>query len=221
MLAMQYNFVFFLDIDNTLLDNDSIKEEIRRSLVRVLGEVEANHFWDHHDSFRQEKKLVDFPNIIREYCAEKHAETCELKLSQIFQGIEFKDAIYSHVPQVLAHLKTFGKVVIFSEGDMVYQREKIEKSGIAAMTDGVFLYKHKLDHLEQIMKRHSLYKKVFIEDRLDTLVTIKQKYPTTVTIVVCQGHYSNPDCPTKHEGADLAIERISNLLSFSSTNFTS
>lgn len=38
------NIVFLIDVDNTLLDNDHIKEEIKKSLIRVLGENEANHF---------------------------------------------------------------------------------------------------------------------------------------------------------------------------------
>lgn len=216
---MKEKFVFFLDVDNTLLDNDKLKEGIRKSLIKVLGKEEADHFWQHHDLFREKKKLVDFPNIIREYCFEKHRSTCELKLSKIFQNIDFKNFVYPKVKDIIEHLKNMGKVVIFSEGDMVYQRAKIQKSGLWTFVDKVLLYKHKLDHLDEISEEYKQYKNIFIEDRLDILAKIKQKYPTAFTILVCQGHYANPDCPTKHEGIDLAIENISALIKFSAKNF--
>lgn len=212
---MQNNLVFFLDVDNTLLDNDSIKEEIRKSLNKVFGIEEANHFWGHHDSFREEKKLVDFPNIIREYCSEKHAATCEIKLGQIFQGIKFKDAIYPHVPKVLAHLKTLGRVVIFSEGDMVYQSEKIEKSGLADMVDEVLLYEHKLDHVDELKSKYG-DGLVFVEDKPQILDEIRKSLPEAFTILVCQGHYAREDHP-KHKEPDRTIESIAELLTFSHT----
>ncbi len=208
---MDKKLVFFLDVDNTLLDNDRVKEGIRQSLIKVLGKEEANHFWQHHDSFRERQQLVDFPNIIREYCTEKHPKTCEIKLGSIFQNIDFPSFVYPDVVRVIEHLKTMGKVVIFSEGDMIYQKAKIEKSGLAVMVTEVLLYEHKMEHLDEIMEKYQAYHSVFIEDRADILKSIKEKYPAVTTVLVCQGHYANPSCPNRHD-ADLTIEKISDLL---------
>lgn len=204
--------VFFIDVDNTLLNNDHIKDEIRKSLMKILGENEAMHFWNHHDEFRKYKKLVDFPNIIHRYCAEKHKDTCELTLGRIFQNIEFQHALYPKAYQVLKHLKTLGKVVLFTEGDKVYQKMKIEKSGLAERVDEIILYEHKLEHLSEIMKRYEGFTIIVIEDRADTLIKIKQQFPKIIAIEVRQGHYATADHDL-HKALDKTVNSIEELLS--------
>jgi len=214
---MEKRVVFFIDVDNTLLDNDHIKEEIKKSLIRVLGRDEANHFWHHHDDFREYKKLVDFPNIIYQYCAEKHKDTCDLTLSRIFGNIEFSHALYPRATEVLKYLKTLGKVVIFTEGDSVYQERKVEQSGLGKDVDEVLLYEHKLEHIGELIKKFEGYTIIFIEDRPDTLQKIKNQFPKVFTIEVCQGHYGNEDHKI-HSSLDLTINSISELLHFSESN---
>ncbi|MBI4097792.1 MAG: HAD family hydrolase [Candidatus Levybacteria bacterium] len=202
---------FFIDVDNTLLDNDHIKIEIKKSLDKVLGTEEANHFWDHHDRFRNRNKLVDFPNIIHEYCAEKHKDTCDLTLGKIFDSIEFSHALYPKAIQVLKYLKTLGKVVIFTEGDSVYQKRKIEQSGLASFVDEVLLYEHKLEYLGELIKKYERYTIIVIEDRSDILLKIKNQFPKVFAIEVCQGHYGNEDHKI-HSSLDLTIDSIDELL---------
>lgn len=208
---MKNKIVFFIDVDNTLLDNDLIKNEIKKSLEHVLGKAEAGHFWHHHDQFREDKKLVDFPNIIREYCEEKHKDTCEMKLGKIFNSIEFHHALYPQALAVIKHLRKLGRVVLFTEGDNVYQKRKIEQSGLGAAADEVQLYAHRLDHLANVLKGYQGYKVVFIDDRAETLRQMKDSYPAISTIEVCQGHYATTD-HKPHESLDLSIQSINELL---------
>lgn len=203
--------IFFIDVDNTLLDNDHIKEDIKRTLVRVLGETEANEFWRHHDEFRSRTKLVDFPNIIREHCKKRHPKTCKAKLNDIFEHIEFRHAVFPKVPEVLSRLREIGKVIILSEGDAVYQRNKIDKSGIAAMADGVLLLEHKLDRVPELCEKYAGDQPVFIDDKANFLAQVKRLCPRAYTIEVCQGHYCSADHST-HEKLDKTINSISELL---------
>jgi len=209
------NPVFFIDVDNTLLDNDHIKDEIKKSLIKVLGKEEANHFWHHHDDFRENKKLVDFPNIIHQYCAEKHKDACELTLGKIFENIDFKHALYPKAIEVVEYLKTIGKVVIFTEGDSVYQKRKIEQSGLGAIADEVVLYEHKLEHIGELIKKYEEYIIVIIEDRADTLIKIKKQFPEIFAIEVCQGHYATINHGF-HQEFDLTVTTISELLKIKS-----
>ncbi|MBI2031034.1 MAG: HAD family hydrolase [Candidatus Levybacteria bacterium] len=210
---MEKRVVIFIDVDNTLLNNDHIKDEIKKSLIRVLGNKEANHFWQHHEEFREYKKLVDFPNIIHEYCAEKHKNTCDLTLSRIFENIEFSHALYPKAIEVLKYLKTLGKVVIFTEGDSIYQRRKIEQSGLASFVDGITLYEHKLEHVGELTKKYEGYKIVIIEDKSDTLLKIKEQFPAIFAIEVCQGHYATID-HKEHSKLDMTVDSISDLMNF-------
>lgn len=215
---MIHDLVFLVDVDNTLLDNDQIKIAIKQSLTRVLGPAEADHFWQHHDAFRAYAKLVDFPAITRTYCTERNAETCETTVGDIFEHINFASALYPNALAVLRHIKTLGRVFVFSEGDMVYQKQKIEKSGIAAAADGVFLFEHKLEHLHEIAHTFANATMVVIDDRDDKLLEIKHALPTAVTVVVCQGHYATPDCSMNHT-ADLVVGSVDELLQFSRDAF--
>jgi hypothetical protein len=88
------SLVFLFDVDNTLLNNDLIKEQIKASLIKVLGETEAMDFWWHHDEFRSYQKLVDFPAITKAYCMEKNVDSCEMTVGTVFSGINFVDALF-------------------------------------------------------------------------------------------------------------------------------
>lgn len=209
---------FFIDVDNTLLNNDLIKHQIKHSLTVVLGEEEAEEFWRYHDEFRAHKQLVDFPKITSNYCRDRHTATCSAVINKIFNSIQFFDALYPNALKTLEHLKTLGRVMIFSEGDLVYQRMKIEVSGIAAKVDEVFLFEHKLKHLKQIVERFKNQCLVFIDDRDDKLMKIKKCYPDIRTVVVCQGHYATDQCPIRHS-ADCVIGTIDELMSFTRDNF--
>lgn len=204
--------VFFLDVDNTLLDNDHIKREIKRALVKVLGKKDAEHFWKHNDSFRDREKLVNFPAVIEEFCREreKDAATCDLRLGQIFNMIEFTHALYPEVKEVIAHLKTLGKVVIFTEGDAKYQKMKVDKSGLTVVADQVFIFKHKLDHLIEVMAKYKNYQLVFIDDKSTSLGKIKKLYPEIIVIEVLQGHHATVDHDS-HQGLR-SISSISDLI---------
>ena len=207
---MKNPIVFLIDLDNTLLDNDKVKDEIKQSLAKVLGPLEAEHFWDHHDDIRTKTNLVDFPAAIREYCSEKDAKTCNVRLGEIFDSIDFQKALYPDVYDVLKHLKTKGNVALFTEGDSIYQKMKIEKSGVGAMVDHVFHFEHKLEHFDEIEKTYKNYQIVVIDDRSETLMKVKEMHPDIQVIEVCQGHYSDID-HKPHLKLDQTIEAIKDL----------
>lgn len=217
---MSKQLTFFIDVDNTLLNNDLIKQQIKLALVHVLGHTEADHFWRHHDEFRAYQKLVDFPSVTRVYCAEHHGATCERIVGSIFKDIDFAAALFPHALQVISHLKMFGEVYIFSEGDPVYQNMKIQKSGIAAAATSVLLYEHKLDHLREALVFAKNGRPVVVDDRDDKLMEIKKRIPQALTIVVCQGHYARTDCAMNHT-ADKVVDSVGELLGWKEEGFQS
>ena len=211
LFLMHNQRTFFIDVDNTLLNNDHVKDEIKKSLIAVLGQKEAGHFWHHHDEFRAYEKFIDFPRIIKQYCGEVHKEKCEMIFLQIFNSIEFTHVVYPDSMAVLAHLKTIGTVYLFTEGDRVYQHMKVRKSGLEAVVDGVFLYDHKLDHVTEVVKEFADSRKIFIDDRVTILQAIKTMFPAVYTINVRQGHYNEYD-KNDTKGIDKTIQTIGELL---------
>ncbi|MBI2443346.1 MAG: hypothetical protein HYV40_05595, partial [Candidatus Levybacteria bacterium] len=84
--------------------------------------------------------------------------------------------------------------------------------GLAERADAVELYKHKLEHLSEIMKRYEGFTKIVIEDRADTLIKIKKQFPEIFVIEVCQGHYATVDHKL-HKALDKTVNSIEELLS--------
>lgn len=208
---MQSTLNFFLDVDNTLVNNDAIKNEIKFSLEEILGVEEADIFWQKHDSFRNYNKLVDFPAIIRSYCTGKDETSCNIKLNTIIQNIKFENALYPYSLEVIDHLKSLGEVFLFTEGDAVYQKLKIDKSGLTAKVDQSFLYEHKFDHILEIARIYEGQQLIFIDDKFDGLLEIKKIIPSSCCIEVCQGQYASHD-HNSHPKLDKEVTEIKELL---------
>ena len=218
---MQNNVLFLLDVDNTLLNNDAIKMQIKKSLIDTFGEEEAITFWQEHDSFRDEHNLVDFPTIIKNYCKTNHADSCDTRLSQIFFGIDFVPAMFHKAFETIEHLKTLGTVCIFTEGDAVYQKRKVEQSGLAEVVNQVYLFDHKLDHIEEVTNGYPDHDIIFVDDKVENLKKFKSLLPESkaVSVVeVCQGHYAKED-HVQHDSIGPVVDNISDLLSWSYEDF--
>jgi len=207
------NPIFFVDVDNTLLDNDKIKIEIENAIEKTLGKKEAEHFWHHNKIYRKKFDLVNFPKVIREYCEEEKTQSCNTQLNNIFDHIDFERALYTDALKSLDFLREKGKVYIFTEGDAIYQRKKVEKSTIAKHADKVYLFEHKNEHLEEITENLKEYPLFFIDDKDDRLIEIKKRIPNAKTMVVCQGHYAKENCEIDHK-ADEVLASISDILNY-------
>lgn len=215
---MNKPLVFFVDIDNILLDTDRIKTEIKQALIKVLGHGEANHFWKQHDGLSTNQRLVDFPRIIEDYCKEKHSDSCDIKLKNIFFIIDFKTALYPTAIATLKHLKTLGKVAVVTEGDILYQRRKVEQLGLKKVVDKIYLYMHKSDHMNELFAKWDGYIKIIINVQSAKCIKIKKQYPNTRIIEMCPGHYSDKDHIT-HQRMDMTIESIADLLEMQQEKF--
>ena len=53
--------VFLVDVDNTLLDNDTIKADWDKQLKVELGPKLTARFWEMYEQVRKERGIVDIP----------------------------------------------------------------------------------------------------------------------------------------------------------------
>lgn len=211
---MNNQFVFFVDVDNTLINNDLIKKEIHHALVAVLGEKEAESFWHHHDAFRAETDVVHFPKIIERYCKSQQKNDCEVLLYKLFNDMRFSHALYAASFAVLTHLKTLGKVVLFTQGDSYYQKMKVKKSGLQEKVEEVYLFDRKFKEAPRLIQEYKPATVVFIDDRGDELIALKKKMPHVFVIQVLQGHYAGIELP-EDDYIDMKVTSIEQLLEFS------
>lgn len=216
---------FFIDVDNTLIDNDALKAELNSRMQHLLGEGGAEFFWQVYEDVRQEKGYIDLYETSRRYAdvSDAFSPVKPEEIQNVFENLPFHKYVYPQSFKVLTHLKTLGVPAILSDGDNAYQPLKIEKSGLKeAVGNRVLVYTHKDEHIQEITRLFPAQKYVFIDDKLDLLHIIKQELPAQSRIVwVEQGHYAQAigKDAIEQEKPDTAIKSIEDLLHFTSGDF--
>ncbi len=107
--------------------------------------------------------------------------------------------------------------MILSDGDVVFQPRKIERSGLGAAVEGrVLIYVHKERELDDVAAKYPARHYVLVDDKLRILDAVKRIWGGRVTTVFPrQGHYAlDPAALAKYPPADVAIEAIGELAGF-------
>jgi FMN phosphatase YigB (HAD superfamily) len=111
--------------------------------------------------------------------------------------------------------------VILSDGDVVFQPRKVERSGIFEAVDGhVLIYIHKEESLEDVARRYPAEHYVMVDDKLRILTAIKKYWGGHVTTVFPrQGQFAyDPQVLASYPPADITVDRIGNLLDMDLAN---
>lgn len=211
---------FMLDVDNTLLDNDALKEYLTAELRGALGDDGAARFWDLYEVVRRERDVVDLPLTAQRYGAAVGDPSQRTAIERILETIPFQRFVYPHALDVLRYLDTLGQVGILSDGDEVFQRRKIERSGLAAAVNGcVLIYKHKEEHLDEVARCHPSDHAVLIDDKARILCDVKAILGHRLTVVhVRQGHYGQEPLPAGFR-PDVDVAAIGDLQGMPAARF--
>jgi FMN phosphatase YigB (HAD superfamily) len=138
-------------------------------------------------------------------------------VSRFLLDYPFADRLFPGTLDVVKHLKQWGKVVILSDGDVVFQPRKIERSGLFKIVDeNVLVYIHKEEEMDDVERRYPADHYVLVDDKLRILTAIKTRWQSRVTTVFPrQGHYArDPQVLASFPPADVSIEHIDNLLNY-------
>jgi FMN phosphatase YigB (HAD superfamily) len=211
--------VFLIDVDNTLLDNDAIKADWDKQLQVELGPKLTRRFWEIYEQVRKEREIVDIPlalSRLREQTPSTELdEQTYQRVHSLFDNYPFHKRLYPYAIETLEHLRTMGLTVIISDGDLVFQAEKITRSQLAEAVEGrVLLFTHKQEHLDEIMRAYPADHYVMIDDNPQILHASKQIMRDRLTTVfVMQGHYAASQLP---EGfvPDLTVPHIGDLRNY-------
>jgi FMN phosphatase YigB (HAD superfamily) len=216
------NVVFLLDVDNTLLDNDAVSTDLRHHLTEAFGEERQEHYWAFFEELRSELGYADYLGALQRFRLAFPHETALIQMSTWLVDYPFADRLFPGALDVIAHLKGMGRPVILTDGDVVFQPRKIARSGIHAAVEGdVLLYVHKEDELDDVERRYPCDHYVLVDDKLRILAAVKEIWGDRVTTVFPrQGHYAlDPEVLAKYPPADIAVDRIGDLLSLALKDF--
>jgi FMN phosphatase YigB (HAD superfamily) len=211
---MKAQHVFLIDVDNTLLDNDQIERDLSDHLTLVFGRDACDRYWSILEQLRRGLGYADFLGALQRYRIEHIHDPHILEMSSFLVDYPFADRLYPGAVDLVTRLNTKWPVVIFSDGDAVFQPRKVERSGLWRAVDGhVLIYIHKEQMLDDVERRYPAEHYVFVDDKLRLLTAVKQSWGDRVTTVFHrQGHYALSEEVKTYPPADLTVARIADLL---------
>jgi len=217
----QNQVVFLLDVDNTLLDNDRVVADLMRHLDREVGSDCQQRYWTIFAELRKELGYADYLGALQRYRIEHPRDPRLLTVSSFLVNYPFANRLFPNSFDVVDRFKEWGATVILSDGDVVFQPHKVERSGLGeAVEKNVLIYVHKELELEDVERRYPAEHYVLVDDKLRILSAIKNIWGRRVTTVFLrQGHYAHdPEILAKYPPADISIERIGDLLDYDLPN---
>jgi FMN phosphatase YigB (HAD superfamily) len=207
--------VFLLDCDNTLLDNDRVRDDLRAHLASEFGAESRDRYWKIFEALRDELGYADYLGALQRYREGAMNDPRLLLMSGYLVDYPFADRLYPQALAAIQHLDRWGSTVILSDGDVVFQPRKIQRSGLWNAVEGrVLIYIHKERMLDDVERRYPAHRYVMVDDKLRVLAAMKKTWRGRLTTVFPrQGHYAlDPAIVSTCPPADLTIERIGDLL---------
>lgn len=209
--------VFLFDVDNTLLDNDRVTADMRRHLDKEIGPERQKRYWEIFEQLRTELGYADYLGALQRYRAENPRDMHLLHVSSFLSNYPFANRLFPGSLDVIEQVRQWGPAVILSDGDVVFQPRKVERSGLhEAVAGNVLIYVHKEHELDDVERRYPADHYVMMDDKLRLLSAIKARWASRVTTVFPrQGHYAHDSkILADYPPADVTIERIGDLLSY-------
>ncbi|MGJ7496422.1 HAD family hydrolase [Variovorax sp. RT4R15] len=206
--------VYLFDVDNTLLDNDRVRADLAAHLASAFGPAAADRYWAILEQLRVELGYVDYLGALQRYRLDALNDPRLLLMSAFLIDYPFADRVYPGALQALAHARQSGPTVILSDGDVVFQPRKVQRSGLWHVVEGrVLIYIHKELMLDDLQRCHPARHYVMVDDKLRILTAMKAVLGSRLTTVfVRQGHYAfDTQVVQSLPPADVTIEAIGDL----------
>ena len=209
--------VFLVDVDNTLLDNDRIQNDLKSHLEREFGAACRDRYWAILEELFTDLGYRDYLGALQRYRVEHPEDIHLLSLSSFMIDYPFANRLYPESLDVLERFRSWGQTVILSDGDVVFQPRKVERSGISEAVEGnVLIYIHKEESLDDVERRYPANHYVMVDDKLRILTAVKKAWGSRVTTVFPrQGQFGlDQKIIGEYPPADIAVERIGDLLEY-------
>jgi FMN phosphatase YigB (HAD superfamily) len=213
-MNMRDDIVFLFDCDNTLLDNDGVQDDLRAHLEQEFGAPARARYWQILEALRGELGYVDYLGALQRYRLDAPNNPQLLRMSSFLLEYPFASRLYPGALDTLARCRQLGLTAILSDGDVVFQPRKLQRSGLwDAVAGRVLIYIHKEQMLDDMQRHYPARHYVMIDDKLRILAAMKSILQDKLTTVFPrQGHYAfDPDI-ARYPKADLTVERIGDLL---------
>jgi FMN phosphatase YigB (HAD superfamily) len=214
--------IFLLDVDNTLLDNDRFAADLGDRLEQAFGAPERARYWAIFGRLREQLGLADYLGTLQAFRAGLDDHPDLLAMSEFLLEYPFAARLFPRALEAVAHLRTLGRPAVLSDGEVVFQPRKIQRSGIWEAVEGrVMIYVHKERVLDHMQQRYPANHYVMVDDKPNLLAAMKSTLKDRLTTVfVRQGHYAlATESNSVDPAPDMTLERIGDLINHDLSDF--
>jgi len=95
--------VFLFDVDNTLLNNDTVQADLSAYLEREFGRVSRDRYWALFEELRVELGYADYLGALQRYRLENLDDPQLLRVSAFLIDYPFAERLYPGALAALAH----------------------------------------------------------------------------------------------------------------------
>ncbi len=214
-MAMSAEHVVFLfDVDNTLVDNDHIVADMKSNLALDIGDDQQARYWEYFEQLRTELGYADYLGALQRYRINHPRDFKIIAVSYFLMNYPFANRLFPCSLDVIEQYKQYGETTILSDGDMIFQPLKVERSGLRqAVDEKVMIYIHKEQELDDVKARYPADHYVLIDDKVRILDAVKKTWGAQVTTVFPrQGHYAaDTKDNAQYMTPDVTVDRIDQL----------
>jgi FMN phosphatase YigB (HAD superfamily) len=214
--------VFLFDVDNTLLDNDRIEADIGAHIEGQFGRSGCDRFWAIFEELRGQFGFANYLGTVQRFRLEMLLDPRVLGLSSFLLGYPFARRLYPRALETLAHVRRFGRTVILSDGDAVFQPHKIRRAGLWDAVEGrILIYVHKEKMLEDVQRHYPAQRYVMVDDKPGILAAMKVTWGARLTTVFPrQGHYARASrSAPSNPSPDMTLEHVAELIDHGYSDF--
>ena len=209
----------FIDVDNTLIDNDAAKLELGRRLIDCVDSREAERFWSLYEAVRDEFGVVNIPLTLQRFAAERTSSPQPMttderaSLAAVFSEFPYGNFLFPESRWVVELLMTYGQVAILSDGDPVFQTRKIWRTGLLAAVNGAaMVFVDKTKRLQEAAAFYPADRYVIVDDKAAILWHARRTLgPAVTTVHLAHGHYARTISNEEAAAIDIRLRRIGEL----------
>jgi FMN phosphatase YigB (HAD superfamily) len=209
--------VVLFDVDNTLLDNDTVQQHLTEFLEREFGAAVRERYWSIFEALRAELGYADYLGAAQRYRSEAPDDPRLPMMSSFLLDYPFASRVYPGALAAIEHMQRQATTVILTDGDVVMQPRKIRRAGLWDAVQGrVLIYVHKEEMLANVERHYPARHYLMVDDKLRILTAVKQYWGARVTSVFPrQGHFAqDPATVSAYPPADVAIGSIGELAGY-------
>src|ERR1700723_3608361 len=105
--------IFLIDVDNTLLDNDGIKQDLKDHLERAYGRAARDRYWRILEDLFSELGYRDYLGALQRFRGEHPREVELLSMSAYLIDYPFASRLFPSALTALGRLKGWGQTFFF------------------------------------------------------------------------------------------------------------